>query len=374
MKTLLRLDLNVPIKNGQVKDTSRIENYTTYIQDLLKNNNKVTIITHLGRPKNKEPEYSTKNLIPELEKIWNVKIVFIDSYDPQVINMNLSKLGTHEILLLENTRFFEFEKANDTKEAKKIASAFDNFIFDAFSTSHRKHLSTNAIVKFLPSTLGKTCKEEINNLNQALNTNKPLIIMGGAKAQTKLELIETFLKSASYILVGGVLANTFLKAQGFNIQKSLYEENLIKFCQNILQNPNSKKIILPFDFLVTKDLDSVDYRETEILKSDEKIADIGPKTTKRFIELITQSESIIFNGPLGYIENINFVSHSKQILETVSKSKHSFLGGGDTLKLLNLTDKTKTDFSFVSMAGGAMLEYLAKNGNLEVIEEIKNSI
>tara|TARA_Y100001970_G_C13711126_1_gene591977 strand:- start:30 stop:623 length:594 start_codon:yes stop_codon:yes gene_type:complete len=194
--------------------------------------------------------------------------------------------------------------------------------------------------------------------------------MGGAKAQTKLVLIETFLENASNILIGGVLANTFLKAQGFNIQKSKYEPELIKFCKTILQSRNSHKIILPFDFLSCENLNDTKYRTTEILNENEIIADIGPKSTQKFKEIIQQANTVIFNGPLGYIENINYRKNSINILKEISKTEKNYLGGGDTLKLIKLAKLSKENFSFVSMAGGAMLEFLANNGELEVINEI----
>lgn len=370
MKTLIRLDLNVPIKNGEIKDNSRIKNYTNSIQDLLSQNNKICIITHLGRPKNHDPKLSTKNLIPVLEKLWKLNIVFIETYDPVLISNKLENLKDNQILLLENSRYFDFEKNNDLKMAKKIASCFDKFIFDAFSTAHRKHMSTNAIAKYLPSSLGVTCKYEIKNLQETLKADNPLIIMGGAKAQTKLALIETFLDNCSNILIGGVLANTFLKAQGFNIQNSKYEVELIKFCKTILQSPNSHKIILPFDFLSCKNLEDTNYRTTEILNKNEIIADIGPKSTQKFKEIIQKANTVIFNGPLGYIENTNFSQNSINILKEISKTEKSYLGGGDTLKLIKRANLSHKDFTFVSMAGGAMLEFLANNGKLEVINEI----
>ena len=372
MKVLIRLDLNVPISNGEITDDSRISNYTQYIQSLC-TNNKVCVITHLGRPKGEDPTLSTKKLKKSLEQHWKLEVIFVDSYDNTKIQSTISNLKKGQIILLENTRFFEFEKANDTKVAKQLAQCFDRFIFDAFSCSHRKHLSTNAITKFLPSTLGKTCTNEIINLQKALKLENPLLVMGGAKAQTKLMLIDHFLDKASNILIGGVLANTFLKAQGFNIQESKYEPQLIKYCQSLLQKPTSKKIILPIDFKVSNNLESDSYRTTEILKKNELIADIGPKTTKKYIEIIRQSNGAIFNGPLGYIENSIFQNSSVSIIEEISKLEQSYLGGGDTLKVLNLGQKKHSDFTFVSMAGGAMLEFLAHNGKLEVIENIIKS-
>jgi phosphoglycerate kinase len=231
-------------------------------------------------------------------------------------------------------------------------------------------MSTSAITNFLPSEIGESCMYEIKNLKQALSIEYPLVIMGGAKALTKLELIETFLDLSSNILVGGVLANTFLKAQGFNIQKSKYEPELIKLCQSILQSPNSQKIILPTDFIVSTNLDASEYRTTEILSENEMITDIGPKTTETFLKLIQNSTNVIFNGPLGYIENPLFKKSSIRTLNQISQVENSYLGGGDTLKLLKLAKKQKTDFTFVSMAGGAMLEFLGKKGELEVINHI----
>ena len=371
MKTLIRLDLNVPIKNGKITDDTRIQNYTQSIRKLVESKQKIAIFSHLGRPKKYEEELSTKILIPSLETNWKYKIVFCESYDPKTIDTYLANLNESEILLLENTRFYEWEKSNDEVFAKSLAKSFDQYILDAFSSSHRKHLSTSAITKFLPSKIGDTCSKEITELTKALSKSKPVIIMGGAKAQTKLKLIETLLPSADKILIGGVLANTFLKAQGFKIGNSLYEEELIKHCQSLLQNKESNKIILPFDFKTATTLEDKITRDTEIIKSDELIGDIGPKTTEKYLEIIQKAENIIFNGPTGYLENTEFAKSSMDIIRSIKERPYSCLGGGDTLKLLKKSQLKKSDFSYVSMAGGAMLEFLANNGKLEVLENIK---
>jgi len=372
MKTLLRLDLNVPIKNGTIKDTSKINSYTKSIKNLVKNN-QLAVFSHIGRPKNNEQELSSKNLIPTLEKIWQVKVRFIADYSSEKITKALNTLDSNEIILLENTRFFDWEKSNDHSQAKQIASNFDQYILDAFASSHRCHLSTDAISDYLPSKLGDTCKQEVDNLTQAIHLQNPTIIMGGAKAQTKLMIIERFLEDSKEILVGGILANTFLKAQGFNIQKSIYEESLVKHCQTILQSKNSHKIILPFDFLVAESLESTDCRHTEILKPNEIILDIGPKTTQHFTQAISKNSNIIFNGPMGYIENPTFANGSIHTIQAICKQTNSYIGGGDSLKLMSLAKLNLKDFKFVSMGGGAMLEFIAEQGKLKPITKIKKS-
>jgi len=372
MKTLLRLDLNVPITNGIVSDHSKISSYSKYINKI-KHKYKLAIFTHLGRPKNKESELSTKNLIPVIEKLWKVEVVFEDSYDSKQIKDKLDQLQKNQILLLENTRFFDWEKQNSSKHAKLIASCFDHYIFDSFATAHRNHLSTHAISDFLPSSIGDTTKTEIKELTQTLSLEKPLIIMGGAKAQTKLMIIERFLPNASHILIGGILANTFLKAQGFNIQASLYEEKLIKHCQNLLNSPHSDKIILPFDFKLATNISADSARTAEILKTDEMILDIGPKTCAHFLSIIESNNNIIFNGPMGYIENPIFAKSSIEIIRSISQQSNTYLGGGDSLKLMKLAKLTPKSFKFVSMGGGAMLEFIAQNGQLETIQKIKQS-
>ena len=372
MKTLIRLDLNVPIKNGTITDNSKISSYSKYLQKLSKTN-KIAVFTHLGRPQNQEPELSTKNLIPELEKTWKLQVVFQKNYDAHTIQKQLTQLKPKQILLLENTRFFEWEKSNNHKQAKTLASCFDQYIFDAFASAHRKHMSTHAISDFLPSSIGNTTQIEITNLNQALELPSPLVVMGGAKAQTKLMIIEEFLPKARHILVGGILANTFLKAQGFNIQNSLFEENLLKHCRNLLNSAHGNKIILPFDFLLADSPHSTQARTAEILKTNEMILDIGPKTSKYYQEIISQNPNIIFNGPMGYLENPTFRKHSIQILQEISRQENTFLGGGDSLKLIKLAKLTNQDFTFVSMGGGAMLQNIAGQGQLETINKIKQS-
>lgn len=332
---ILRLDLNVPIKNGKVsKDgTWRLERSLPTIKYLLKHKAKIIIISHLSKP------VSLKPVSLALAKLLGKKIVF-ENYNAQ-----------DNLVMLENIRLEKGEEKNDPKFAKELSSLGDLYINDAFGNIHRQHASMDAITKYLPSYAGFLLQDEINNLSKALETKHGLVvILGGAKIATKAKLMQRFIKLADYILVGGALANNLLLARGEDVGKSLIDNNSLKLAKRLL-NP---KVILPVDTRV----------------SGNRILDIGPKTVQEFSKYIKKAKLIIWNGPLGYTENPLFVAGSKNVLKACINSRAKLIiGGGETVELidkLNLHNK----IYFVSTGGGAMLAFL-QGDKLPVLNKLK---
>ena len=374
-KVLLRVDYNVKIKNNIIVDDFRIKKSLKTI-NFLKNKAKVVIlVSHLGNPQGIDEQFSLRIVAKYLSKILKRKIYFITDFEncEKIIN----SLPSGSIALLENLRFYKGEKENSKNFAKKLASLGDIYINDAFSVSHRRNASVCKITEFLPSYGGLLLKEELQNLEKIRNNFNPpfVVVLGGAKLKDKLPLIKNFLKTSDYILVGGGIANTFLKSQNIEIGKSLVEDELLETSKKLLKN---KKIILPIDFII-----SSDYRHIKIfnpfkdkISKSEAILDIGPKTVLKFSNLISKAQTIFFNGPLGYFENKKFATGSLKITQAILKNKQALkvIGGGETIALLNgtISNFEKIPNLFVSTGGGAMLEYLA-NKKLPALEALKNN-
>jgi phosphoglycerate kinase len=374
-KVLLRVDYNVEIKNNKIVDDFRIRKSLKTI-NFLKNKAKVVILmSHLGDPKGFDEKFSLKLVASHLSKILNRKIYFITDFENY--KKIIDSLPKGSIVLLENLRFHKGEKENSKSFAQKLANLGDIYINDAFSVSHRNNASVCKITEFLPSYGGLLLKEELKNLEKIKNNfKKPfVVILGGAKLKDKLPLIKNFLKTSDYILIGGGMANTFLKSQNIEIGRSLVDSSLLEISKKLLKN---KKIILPIDFII-----SSNYRNIKIfnpfkdkISKSEAILDIGPETVLKFSNLISKAQTIFFNGPLGYFENKNFAKGSLKIAQSILKNKKALkvVGGGETIALFNQTTSNleKIPNLFVSTGGGAMLEYLA-NKKLPALEALKIS-
>lgn len=378
-KVIVRTDYNVKFdsKSKSIVDTTRLTRSASSIKTLLQNNNKIVICSHFGRPdpnlSSKENQiFSLQQIIPELEKILGVKIKFITKYPSQELQKALTSLNPHkEIILLENTRFFKQEKENDSEWAETISKGFDYFVFDAFGASHREHSTTHAIQKFLPSLKGDLVSQELKQLNPLLKSpQKPLnIVLGGAKIKTKIGIIKNFLDKADHILIGGALANTFLKAQGYEVGQSKYEPEKLEVASEIFEKAknSSTKLILPIDYV------TVDGSVKSLLETTPKdsLLDIGPLTITRFQNILKDSQTIIFNGPVGVFSKLNYSKGTKLLLETISENKNTtILGGGDTLDALQLFEIPQAKFTHVSTGGGAMLKYL-EGKTLPTLEKLK---
>ena len=367
-KILLRLDLNVPLENGKISDTTRIDKIIPTLNFLIQQKTKIIIISHVGRPKGKiVKDLSLKPVGDELKKKLNVDVKLITENIYEIKNKDFLEKFDEEILILENIRFYEGEEKNDDKFAKHLASLGDIYVNDAFSCSHRSHASIQQISKHLPSFSGLQLDLEVAALNKiTTEITKPVTcIIGGSKISTKIDIIKNLIPKFDNIIIVGAMAINFIEYFGNNIGKSIKEENCVQIVEEILSLSKKKecKIIYPEDVLVSKNLNgSPKNKDLDQILPDEMILDIGPKTINKIVNIIGKSKTILWNGPAGYFENPNFANGSIKIAKTIiedNKSKNIFsvVGGGDTVSLLNKL-KVVHKFNFVSTAGGAFLEYL----------------
>ena len=367
-KVLLRLDLNVPLNNGKITDTTRIDKILPTINFLLKNNAKVIILSHVGRPKGKVVnELSLKPICESLKNKLNQNIRLISKNIKEVKSADLFDAHDEKIVILENLRFYEEEEKNDNGFAKHLASLADIYVNDAFSCSHRAHASIFEITKFLPSYAGLQLNLEINALTKITsNIKKPITcIIGGSKISTKINIIKNLIPKFDNIVIIGGMANNILKYKGHNIGKSIQEDNCDQIIEEIfsLSKKENCRIIYPEDVAVGKNLNGPsEIKELNDVSKDELILDIGSKTIKTIKRLIDDSKTILWNGPAGYFENPDFAKGSLEIVKKIVENNkantiYSVAGGGDTVALLNSVGAIN-NFDFVSTAGGAFLEYL----------------
>jgi len=367
-KVLLRLDLNVPLSNGKITDTTRIDKILPTINFLLKNNAKVIILSHVGRPKGKVVnELSLKPICESLKNKLNQDIRLISRNIKEIKSADLFDSSDIKIVILENLRFYEGEEKNDSVFAKHLASLADIYVNDAFSCSHRAHASIFEITKFVPSYAGLQLNIEINALTKITSEiRRPITcIIGGSKISSKINIIKNLITKFDSIIIVGGMANNILKYKGYEIGKSIQENNCNRIIEEIfsLSKKENCKIIYPEDVVVGKDLNgSPEIKELDNVSKDELILDIGPKTIKTINQLIEDSSTILWNGPAGYFENPSFSKGSMEIAKKIVKKNkdnkiYSVAGGGDTVALLNSVGAT-SHFNFVSTAGGAFLEYL----------------
>jgi phosphoglycerate kinase len=367
-KVLLRLDLNVPLCNGRITDTTRIDKILPTINFLIKNDAKIIILSHVGRPKGKTVnEFSLKPICEDLKKKLSHNIKLITKNLKEIDSKDLFINQDEKIVMLENLRFHKEEEENNNEFAKHLASLADIYVNDAFSCSHRAHASIFEITKFLPSYVGLQLNLEINALTKiTTKIKKPVTcIIGGSKISTKINIIKNLIPKFDNIIIVGGMANNILKYKGYNIGKSLQEDNCDQIIKEIfsLSKKENCEIIYPEDVVVGKDLNgSPKIKELNEVFEDELILDIGPKSILTINSFIEKSETILWNGPAGYFENPNFARGSIEIAKKiVEKNKnntiYSVVGGGDTVALLNNLNLFNS-FNFVSTAGGAFLEYL----------------
>ncbi len=367
-KVLLRLDLNVPLKNGKILDQTRINKILPVIEFLLNNNAQIIIVSHVGRPQGeKKKDLSLKPIGKNIEKKINKKIRIIEDDIFKLKKEDLFKRPYDQIVLLENIRFYEEEERNDLSFAKHLAKLADLFVNDAFSCSHRAHASICKITEFLPSFAGLQLETEINALKKVTSEiKKPTsCIIGGSKISSKLGIIKNLIPKFDNIVIVGAMANNILNYEGNPIGKSLKEENCKSVINEIFETAkkNSCLINFPEDVVVGKSMDDkATIKELNEVLNDDLILDIGPKTIKKIKDIIERSETILWNGPVGYFENPNFANGcyeiANKIIEKNKKNQiYSVAGGGDTIAVLNQMNVIN-NFNFVSTAGGAFLEYL----------------
>ena len=367
-KVLLRLDLNVPFKNGVIKDQTRINKILPIIEFLLKKNSKIIVISHVGRPKGKvNKDLSMKPICENLEKKINKKIKIIDEDIFKLKKEDLFRDPKYQIIFLENIRFYKEEEENDSNFSKHLAKLADIFVNDAFSCSHRAHASVSKITEFLPSYAGIQLETEVKALKKVTSEiKKPITcIIGGSKISTKIGIIKNLIPKFDNIIIVGGMANNILKYKGIKIGKSIKEDDCDSIIDEIfkISNTNSCSIFYPEDVIIGKNIESnPQVKEINEIENDDLILDIGPKTISKIKKIVENSKTVLWNGPAGYFENPNFAKGSYEIAKIITKQNkdnqiYSVAGGGDTIAVLNQIDAIN-HFNFVSTAGGAFLEYL----------------
>ena len=361
---IIRADLNVPIKEGKIKDNSRIVASVKTIKYALDKGAKVVVLSHLGRVKN-EIDKTKNGLRPvyeELNKLLDGRLRFTAFTRGPKVETMVKDMPYGQAILLENTRFEDIEGEKESKNDPELAESWSKlgeiFINDAFGTLHREHASNVGLAKLLPSGLGFLVVKEVSELDKLDNPERPFaIIMGGAKVSDKLGVIKSLITKADKMLIGGGMAFTFLKAKGVEIGKSLVEDEYLEYCKELLDNYGDK-IILPIDFKAAHDTEDVMPMITDSIGMYQMGLDIGPKTIKLFQDELKGVKTCFWNGPLGMYENPNYQEGTKMVLEYISKSgMYSILGGGDIVTCANQFGYSD-NISFLSTGGGASLEYL----------------
>ena len=367
---LVRVDLNLPVVNGVVQDETRLQSVLPTIQGISKKGGKVVLCSHFGRPNGEyNKKYSLKPLIEPLSKALNCPIDF----SPNCIGPEAEELKNNlkegQTLLLENLRFHKGEETNNKDFSEELTLGINYFVNDAFSCSHRKHSSTVGVTNFLPSFMGTHLEKEIKALGGVLNNpNKPVAaIIGGSKVSTKIDVINFLLKKMDIIIIGGAMANTFVASKGFDVGTSLFEKECIDLAKELIEKSqnNNCNLILPTDFIVSKNLEkNAEYTTANLdsIPHNMMALDIGPKSIELVNKNINNCKTILWNGPLGAFETHPFDKGTNKValyVSSLTKQKKilSVAGGGDTVSALN-NAKVLNDFSYVSTAGGAFLEWL----------------
>ena len=369
-RALVRVDLNVPVQDGVVTDATRLERIAPTINELSHKGAKVILLAHFGRPKGKPvPEMSLRPIASALEAVLDMRVDFASDCGETDAAASVDSMNAGDVLLLENTRFYPGEEANDPAFAASLAKLGDLYVNDAFSAAHRAHATTEGLAHLLPAYAGRTMEAELNALSAGLgNPARPVVaIVGGAKVSTKIDLLENLVAKVDTLVIGGGMANTFLAAQGIDVGKSLCEHDLADTARRILEAAKSANctILLPEDVVAATEFKAeADHMivDAHDVPSDRMILDAGPKAVAAIVTVINEAKTLVWNGPLGAFELTPFDA------ATVAAARHaasrttagalvSVAGGGDTVAALNHAG-VADDFTYVSTAGGAFLEWM----------------
>ena len=366
-KVLVRVDFNVPIKDGKILDDTRIVKSLETIEYLIKNKAKIILLSHLGRIKTKEDmeNNSLRIVAKKLTTLVKTPVYFIESTRGKILEETINNLLDGEIALIENTRFEDYpkklESSCDEALSKYWANLADIFVLDAFGSAHRCHASTYGISKYIPSYAGFLVDKETKMLNEAMNKNKTLIL-GGAKVEDKIGVIDNLISTSEYLLLGGAMCFTFLKANDINVGKSIVSMENIDYAKKVLKKYKNK-ILLPIDVITQNGI-----KDISNMNDDDIGYDIGPKTIKLYEKILSKSKFVLWNGPLGKYEDKKYENGTKDIMKFLSKQKfHTILAGGDVVassKHFNI------EVYYVSTGGGSTLEYL-EGKKFKTLERLK---
>jgi len=368
-RVLVRLDLNVPVENGVVTDSTRIERAAPAITEIADKGGKVILLSHFGRPKGRDPKQSLKPIAAEVARIIKRPVGFADDCIGDLAERAVAMMKAGDILCLENTRFHAGEEKNDPAFVAALARLGDIWVNDAFSAAHRAHASTEGLGHKLPAYAGRTMQAELEALTKALeHPERPLTaIVGGAKISTKLDLLGNLLAKVDVLIVGGAMANTFLLAQGKKVGKSLVEGDLVSTAREILAKAKNTRhgIVLPVDVVVAEKFEA--RAPSRVAGADQvgaadMILDIGPRSIEQVISVLARTKTLVWNGPFGAFEMEPFDNGTVEVAEaaaelTAAGKLVSVAGGGDTVAALNVAGVVDR-LSYVSTAGGAFLEWL----------------
>jgi phosphoglycerate kinase len=369
-RVLVRADLNVPLKDGVVTDSLRIERQAPTLRELAGKGARVIVLSHFDRPKGKVvPSMSLKPILSALAEAIGCPVAFAEDCTGEKAETAVAALRDGDVLLLENTRFHAGEEMNDPGFAKSIAGFGDIFVNDAFSAAHRAHATTEALARLLPAVAGRAMQAELSHIHKALDhpVRPVLAVVGGAKVSTKIALLANLVKRVDVLVIGGGMANTFLAAQGLEVGKSLCERDHLVTAREILRASlrEGVAIVLPTDAVVAKEFEAdAEHRTVAVtaVAADEMILDVGPATIEGFAKRLQYVSTLVWNGPFGAFETRPFdrgtVAAAQEVARRTREGKLlSVAGGGDTVAALNQAG-VAGDFSYVSTAGGAFLEWL----------------
>ena len=368
-RVLVRVDFNVPMKDGAVTDATRIERALPTIQELSKKGAKVILLSHFGRPKGPDPKESLKPVAKKLERLLGGSVDFAEDCIGEAAAKIVKKMIGGDIAVFENTRFHAGEEKNDPEFVEALAANGDLYVNDAFSAAHRAHASTEGLAHVLPSAAGRAMEKELNYLAAALsNPKRPLVcVVGGAKVSTKIELLMNLVSKADALIVGGGMANTFLFARGMSVGKSLCEPDLADKAREIMTQAADRdcEILLPVDVVVAREFKegaAHEVRAADKVDPDQMILDIGPASVDAIASRIEKAKTLVWNGPLGAFETRPFDTATIEAARFAAKCVKdkglvAVAGGGDTVAALSQAG-VEDDFTYVSTAGGAFLEWL----------------
>jgi phosphoglycerate kinase len=381
-RVLVRADLNVPMSDDVVTDATRIERQAPTIRELAEKGARVIVLSHFDRPKGKVvPSMSLAHLVKPLENTLDLPVAFAADTAGDAAQAAAAALKDGEVLLLENTRFQPEEEKNDAGFSQRLAALGDIFVNDAFSAAHRAHASTEGVARLLPAVAGRSMQAELEHLTQALaNPQRPLMaVVGGAKVSTKLDLLTNLVAKVDTLVIGGAMANTFLAAEGVGVGKSLHEADLLETARKVIHEANEAGtvILLPVDVVVAKEFKAgAAHRTVPVgeIGADEMALDVGPATIQAFQNRLAVTRTLVWNGPFGAFETPPFDAGTVAAARAVAAATRagnllSVAGGGDTVAALAHSG-VENDFTYVSTAGGAFLEWL-EGKELPGVEALK---